>query len=78
MNGAVPIKMMRISSGPSFSVLGNQFAADFNPGVALIPSNNNPSAQRPNGTPPVNAFWMPSGCPLDSMVLYAQASAPPL
>lgn len=49
MNGAVPMKMILISSGPSFSVRGNQFDALFNPGVGLIPSNMRPSRQRPSG-----------------------------
>jgi hypothetical protein len=39
MKGVLPMKMMRISSGWTSSVRGNQFAALFSHGWGLMPSN---------------------------------------
>jgi len=47
MNGAVPMKMIRISLGWISSVRGNQFEALFIHGDGLIPSKSSPSCQRP-------------------------------
>jgi len=58
MKGAVPMKMMRISSGPMVSVRGNQLAADLRPGVGSMPSKRWPSFHRPMGTPPLRAAWI--------------------
>ena len=58
MNGAVPMKMIRISFGWTSSVRGNQLAALFSQGWGEMPSKSRPSFHRPSGTPPVRAFWM--------------------
>src|SRR5208283_169883 len=58
MNGAVPMKMMRISLGWTSSVRGNQFAALFSHGCGLMPSYRSPSFQRPMGTPAKRAARM--------------------
>ena len=59
--GAVPIKMIRSSSGPSCSLRGNHWAALLRPGVGSMPSKSSPSFQRPSGIPPVSVASISSG-----------------
>lgn len=60
MKGAVPMNIMRISFGCTFSDRGSQLAALFNHGCGLIPSNNRPSFHLSPGTPPNSAALMSS------------------
>jgi hypothetical protein len=58
--GAVPIKVMRISSGWTSSLPGSQLAALVSQGCGAMPSNSRPSFQRPMGTPPEATSFMVS------------------